>query len=93
MKDRHIGSSFDDFLEEDGIKEEVTIEAYKKVVEQLKAERLELAKEIFNKWKHIESFYYDLPEYGCSFCDLWEEDVSGHSEDCIVLKAEKIIKE
>ncbi len=85
MKDRHIGSSFDDFLEEEGIKKEVTIEAYKKVVEQLKADRLELAKAI--KADHRAGFYGDE----CVFC-YGDENV-GHDKDCIVLKAEKIIEE
>ncbi len=84
MKDKHIGSSFDNFLEEEGIKEEVTIEAYKKVVEQLKADRLELAKAI--KADHTEGFFGD----DCIFCYCGGDR---HDKDCIVLKAEKIIEE
>lgn len=32
MSNKHIGSSFDDFLEEEGIKEEVTVYAVKRVL-------------------------------------------------------------
>jgi antitoxin HicB len=32
MKNKHIGSSFDDFLKEEGIREEVTIHAVKRVL-------------------------------------------------------------
>ena len=32
MSNKHIGSDFDDFLEEDGIREEVTAAAIKRVI-------------------------------------------------------------
>ena len=54
MKNKHIGSSFDDFLEEEGIKEEVTNRAIKKliayqmqdIIKQKKMSKLALAKQL-----------------------------------------------
>ncbi len=86
MKDRHIGSSFDGFLEEEGIKEEVTIEAYEKVVEQLKADRNELANAI------VDNCYTGRYGNECLVCNKWHTEMP-HDPDCIVPKAEKIIEE
>ncbi len=60
-------------------------ESLYKQIEQLKADRLELAKAI--KADHLAGFYGDE----CVFC-YGGENV-GHDKDCIVLKAEKIIEE
>ncbi len=54
--------------------------------EQLKADRLELANAVIDN--------HALGRYGesCWFCGKWHIEMS-HESDCIVLKAEKIIKE
>ncbi len=54
--------------------------------EQLKADRLELANAVIDN--------HALGRWGesCRFCEKWHIEMS-HDPDCIVRKAEKIIKE
>ncbi len=57
-----------------------------KQIEQLKADRLELANAI------VDNCYTGRYGESCRFCEKWHIEMS-HDINCIVRKAEKIIKE
>jgi antitoxin HicB len=64
MKNKHIGSSFDDFLKEEGIPEEATSHAIKRVIvwqlaEAMKAEKIsksEMARRMKTSRTQVERF-------------------------------------
>ena len=64
MKNKHIGSSFDDFLKEEGIYEEATSHAIKRVIawqlaEAMKAEKIsksEMARRMMTSRTQVEGF-------------------------------------